>query len=163
MSKDVKSTPFLDISGIETSRPIISSQTSFRSGSNLWQATFMMYDRLSRGDISILEAGVGSGSYFGNLYFAYGSLFWGWVKLMLIVDGMPELSLLHSSSILLSISWLSLSLLRITLLEEQITFACDTMSVSLFVSASLLILSLFFKSLGRFRISFLFVHFFPGN
>ena len=163
MSNCVKSTPFWDISGMETSRPVISSQTSFKSGSNRWQATFMMYDRLFRGDISILEAGVGSGSYFGNLYFAYGSLFWGWVKLMLIVDGMPELSLLHSLSILLSISWFPLSLLGTILLEEHITFACDTMSVSLFISVSLLILSLFFKSLGRCWISFLFVHFFPGN
>ena len=82
---------------------------------------------------------------------------------MLIIDGMPELSLLHSLSILLSMSGFPLSLLETILAEEHITFACDTMSVSLYVSASLLILSLFFKSLGRCRISFLFVHFFPGN
>ena len=69
---------------------------------------------------------------------------------MLIVDGMPELSLLQSLSTSLSISLFPLSILDTILSEEYITFACDTMSVSLFMSVSLLILSLFLSFLGRF-------------
>ena len=69
---------------------------------------------------------------------------------MLIVDGMPELSLLQSLSTSLSISLFPLSILDTILSEEHITLACDTMSVSLFMSVSLLILSLFLAFLGRF-------------
>ena len=69
---------------------------------------------------------------------------------MLIVDGMPELSLLQSLSTSLSISLFPLSLLDTILSEEHITFECDTMSVSLFMAVSLLILSLFLSFLGRF-------------
>ena len=69
---------------------------------------------------------------------------------MLIVDGMPELSLLQSLSTSLSISLFPLSISDTILLEEHITLACDTMSVSLFMSVSLLILSLFLAFLGRF-------------
>ena len=69
---------------------------------------------------------------------------------MLIVDGMPELSLLQSLLTSLLISLFPLSLLDTILSEEHITFECDTMSVSLFMSVSLLILSLFLSFLGRF-------------
>ena len=69
---------------------------------------------------------------------------------MQIVDGMPELSILQSLSTSLSISLFPLSILDTILSEEHITFACDTMSVSLFMSVSLLILSLFLSFLGRF-------------
>ena len=69
---------------------------------------------------------------------------------MLIVDGMPELSLLQSLLTSLLISLFPLSLLDTILSEEHITFACDTMSVSLFMAVSLLILSLFLSFLGRF-------------
>ena len=61
----------------------------------------------------------------------------------------------------------------VTLLEEQLIFASDTMSGSHIVFASSLILSLstlslstlslLFKFLGRYPVSFLIVHFFPGN
>ena len=69
---------------------------------------------------------------------------------MLIVDGMPELYILQSLSTSLSIALFPLSILDTILFEEHITFACDTMSVSLFMSVSLLILSLFLSFLGRF-------------
>ena len=81
---------------------------------------------------------------------------------MLIVYGMPELSLLQSLSTLLSIALLqslstllsialfSLSILDTTLLEEHITFSCDTMSVSLLMSVLQLVLSLLLSFLGRF-------------
>ena len=93
---------------------------------------------------------------------------------MLIVYGMPELSLLQSLSTLLSIALLqslstllsialfSLSILDTTLSEEHITFSCDTMSVSLLMSVLQLVLSLLLSFLGRFRISFL-TFLFPGN
>ena len=74
---------------------------------------------------------------------------------MLIVDGMPELSLLQSLLTSSIISLFPLSILDTKLSEEHVIFACDTMSVSL-------LMSLFLSFLGRFRISFL-TPLFPGN
>ena len=52
---------------------------------------------------------------------------------MLIVDGMPELSLLHSFLTSFSMSLFFLSFL-VTILSEHTTTACDTMSVSLLMA-----------------------------
>ena len=66
---------------------------------------------------------------------------------MLMVDGMPEESLLQLLSISSIILLFPLSILDTKLSEEHV-ISCDTMSVSL-------IMSLFLSFLGRFRISFL--------
>ena len=68
---------------------------------------------------------------------------------MLILDGMPELSLLQSLLTSFLMSLFPLSFLGTILSEEHTTFACDTMSVSLFMAVSLL-MSLFLSFLGRF-------------
>ena len=74
---------------------------------------------------------------------------------MLIVYGMPELFLLQSLSTSLSIALFPLSILYTTLLEENTTFSCDTMSESLLISVLLFGWTLLLSILGRFRISFL--------
>ena len=66
---------------------------------------------------------------------------------MLMVDGMPEESLLQLLSTSSIILLFPLSILDTKLSEEHV-ISCDTMSVSL-------IMSLFLSFLGRFRISFL--------
>ena len=72
------------------------------------------------------------------------------IALLQSLSTLLSIALLQSLSTLLSIALFSLSILDTTLLEEHITFSCDTMSVSLLMSVLQLDLSLLLSFLGRF-------------